>query len=323
MFPNPSVLSAALATVTTRIQIRAGSLISPLHDVIRVAEEWSVVDNLSKGRVAISFGSGWNIDDFVFFPERYDTRHSVMYSQINEIQRLWSGESFVRMNAAGKQVELRIYPRPVQPKLPVWITSSGNVSTYVSAGSIGANVLTHLIGQDTKALAHKIQRYRESRAATGFDPQAGKVSLMLHTFVGTDEQRVKAKVREPFREYLRLAVSLEEKAAAAGGLISGGHKIDPIDISSNMLEELLDATFERYYHNASLIGTPDKCSQMIERLIEIGVDEIACLIDFLDDHDAVIESLHHLDQLRASFLPESRAEKASESLTSFLDQLGD
>src|SRR5436309_14873877 len=59
IFPNPSILSAALAMITSKIQLRAGSLISPLHDVVRIAEEWSVVDNLSNGRIAISFGSGW------------------------------------------------------------------------------------------------------------------------------------------------------------------------------------------------------------------------------------------------------------------------
>src|SRR6266850_3063599 len=58
LFPNPSVLAAALAVMTERVQIRAGSLIAPLHDPVRIAEEWSVVDNLSHGRVAISFGAG-------------------------------------------------------------------------------------------------------------------------------------------------------------------------------------------------------------------------------------------------------------------------
>ena len=58
LFPNPAVTSAALATITEHIQLRAGSLISPLHHVVRIAEEWSVVDNLSGGRAAISFGAG-------------------------------------------------------------------------------------------------------------------------------------------------------------------------------------------------------------------------------------------------------------------------
>src|SRR5919205_829536 len=47
LYPNPSVLSAALAMITERTQIRAGSVALPLHHPVRVAEEWSVVDNLS------------------------------------------------------------------------------------------------------------------------------------------------------------------------------------------------------------------------------------------------------------------------------------
>ena len=50
LYPNPSVLSAALAMITERVQIRAGSVALPLHHPVRVAEEWSVVDNLSNGR---------------------------------------------------------------------------------------------------------------------------------------------------------------------------------------------------------------------------------------------------------------------------------
>jgi len=79
LFPNPAVTNAALAMVTNRLQLRAGSLVSPLHDVVRIAEEWAVVDNLSDGRAAISFGSGWNINDFVFFPGRYAERSEELF----------------------------------------------------------------------------------------------------------------------------------------------------------------------------------------------------------------------------------------------------
>src|SRR3954454_4606598 len=52
LFPNPAVTGAALAMIIHHLQIRAGSLISPLHDALRIVEEWAVVDNLSGGRVA-------------------------------------------------------------------------------------------------------------------------------------------------------------------------------------------------------------------------------------------------------------------------------
>jgi len=321
LFPNPSVTNAALAMVTNRLQLRAGSLVSPLHDIVRIAEEWAVVDNLSAGRAAISFGSGWNVNDFVFFPERYAQRHSIMYEQLDTLKRLWAGERIVRKTSGDKDVEVTIYPQPVQAELPVWITSSGNVETFASAGAAGANVLTHLIGQDLPTLELKIQRYREARMQNGFDPEGGKVSLMLHTFVGTDVESVKAKVRTPFREYLRSAISLEEQAAMSGGVISGGHKIQPHEIPPDVMEDLLDITFERYFRESALMGTPDSCANFVSTLAEIGVDEIACLIDFLDDYEAIMESLRYLDIVRAAQSAQFLNNAYANSLSAFIDDI--
>jgi natural product biosynthesis luciferase-like monooxygenase protein len=323
LFPNPAVTAAALAMITRRLQIRAGSLISPLHDTLRIVEEWAVVDNLSGGRAAISFGSGWNVNDFVLFPDRYAARHAVMYEQIETVKRLWAGGQVALTNSLGHEIEVTTYPAPVQAELPIWLTSSGNVETFVTAGRLGANLLTHLIGQDLTLLAEKIARYRAARAEHGFDPDGGKVSLMLHTFLGADRDRVKSRVREPFREYLRSAVSLEEVAARGGGVISGGHKIEPHDIPPGVLEELLDLTFERYFQTAALMGTVEDCRRLVLQLADIGVDEIACLIDFLDDHDAVMESLGHLATLRASVTAEAARRSSDAALSAFMDDLED
>ena len=321
LFPNPAVTSAALAMITERVQLRAGSLISPLHDVIRIVEEWAVVDNLSAGRVALSFGSGWNINDFLFFPDRYTTRHAAMYEQIEAVQRLWQGAPLVRRNSLGREVSVTLYPRPVQPSLPLWITSSGNAETFASAGACGANLLTHLIGQDIETLARKIEHYRAARARNGFEPQTGIVSLMLHTYLGAETAAVRAKVRQPFREYLRSAISLEEAAAASGGVISGGHKIDPHNIPDHVREELLDLTFERYFKTAALMGTPADCQRLIWQLKNIGVDEIACLIDFIDDHEAVLASLEFVNELRASFSAETLDRTVTAAVGAFMEDL--
>ena len=318
LFPNPAVTSAALAMVTKQLQIRAGSLISPLHDVVRIVEEWSVVDNLSNGRVAIAFGSGWNVNDFIFFPERYATRHAVMHQQIETIKHLWTGGTLEVVNSQGKPISLTTYPRPLQPGLPCWITSSGSAETFKFAGSIGANVLTHLIGQDFETLAEKIQHYREARAEHGFDPRAGKVSLMLHTFMGPEIGAVKSCVREPFRAYIKSAVSLETIAANGGGVISGGHKIEPHLIPPDVLEELLDIAFERYFQTAALMGTPEFCRPLVDQLQEIGVDEIACLIDFLGDCDAVLESLKYVADFKDMF---SQVGAGSHAVSAFTEAI--
>lgn len=319
LYPNPAVVGAALAMITQRLEIRAGSLISPLHHDIRIAEEWSIVDNLSGGRAAISFGSGWNVDDFVFFPERYADRQAVMYEQLETVRRLWRGETLVRENSYGKPVRVALHPRPVRPELPVWVTSSGNALTFVSAGVHGANVLTHLIGQDLPTLAGKIEAYRGALALHHGPAARGKVSLMLHTFLGTDVDEVRTRVRAPFRAYLRSAIRLEQLAAEGGGAVSGGHRVAPHEIPPGTLEELLDLAFERYCRQGSLFGTVASCAPLVGELEEIGVDEIACLIDFVDDADAVLKSLEHLDLLRAACAPGGPA--AEEIIPAFLADL--
>jgi len=321
LFPNPAVTSAALATITSRTQLRAGSLISPLHHAVRIAEDWSVVDNLSGGRVAISFGSGWNVNDFVFFPDRYQTRQQVMFEQIELVRQLWRGDRVVQTNSFGKEVEIAIYPKPVQPELPIWVTSSGNVETFKSAGKVGAHVLTHLIGQDPGQLAGKIAAYRQAWDAAGHAGR-GTVSLMLHTFMGARLDDVRATVYTPFREYLRSALSLEQLAAVGGGAISGGHKIAPQDLPADMVEDLLDVTFERYFEGGSLMGTVATCEPIVQRLIDAGVDEAACLVDFgAGDTDAVLASLDVVNELRDGFSTRRLQASAEDALRQFAQPL--
>jgi natural product biosynthesis luciferase-like monooxygenase protein len=240
-----------------------------------------------------------------------------MYEQINTIKELWSGKPLSQINPVGKEISVRLAPLPVQKELPVWITSSGNTETFKKAGAMGANVLTHLLGQDIVSVSEKIGAYRESREKHGHDPSTGIVTLMLHTYLDSDMARVRAEVRTPFREYLRSAVSLEKESASGGGVISGGRKISPEEIEKNHMEEMLDLAFERYFRTASLMGTPSSCSEFVNRLESIGVDEIACLIDFGIPTEKVLDGLTHLAVLQDQCSTGRAAAAANESLQEF------
>lgn len=323
LFPNPAVISAALAMVTERVQLRAGSLISPLHDPIRVVEDWSVVDNLSNGRVAISFGSGWNVDDFIFFPDRYTQRQEIMFDQIVTVRKLWGRERLQRENSLGRQLEIETYPPPVQQQLPVWVTSSGNEETFRRAGEIGAHILTHLLGQNLEDLAAKIEVYRAALAHHHGPTLNRKVSLMLHTFIGPDPQSVRGHVEHPLRDYLRSAINLEKRAAEGGGVISGGHNVDPRFLSQESVSEIIDIAFERYVTTGALIGTAQSCQDFVWNLKRIGVDEIACLIDFGVPDTVVLDNLRHLNDLRAAFSSAHLEQTASEALSGFMQDFDD
>ena len=294
--PNPSVISAALAKVTERIQIRAGSVVLPLHHPIRVAEEWSIVDNLSKGRVGISFAYGWHPNDFVLAPDAYGNHRELMFQEIETVQKLWRGESIQARDGAGSNISVKLFPRPMQAEVPIWITIVNNPETYIRAGEIGAGVLTNLMGQTVEDLAKNISLYRESLSRHGYAPESGHVTVLMHTFVGDDLDSVRDTARQPFYNYLQSSLGLFKNLVKSQGL-----NIDFDNVTEEDKEYLLSAAYKRYVQTSALIGTPDSCCKIIDNLIAIGVDEVACFIDFGMVAESVLEGLPHLNVLRERY----------------------
>jgi natural product biosynthesis luciferase-like monooxygenase protein len=281
------VLASALAMITENVRLRAGSVVLPMHHPVRVAEEWAVVDNLSRGRVDIALAAGWNPNDFVLAPDGYASRYELLFSGRETISQLWRGEPVTLRNGVGKDVQVRMHPAPWQPELSTWITCSGGAERFVQAGECGANVLTALLFQSAEELATKIAAYREARASNGHDPAGGHVTLMLHTFVGEDLAQIRRTVRDPFIAYLESSVDLWRNLKKPLAELSGPER-----------DEVLEYAFERYFQTAALFGTPRTCAEFVGQLQACGVDEIASLIDFGVDPDVTLDGLSGLNELR-------------------------
>jgi natural product biosynthesis luciferase-like monooxygenase protein len=295
LYPNPSVLSAALAMITQHVQIRAGSLVLPLHSPVRVAEDWALVDNLSHGRVGISFATGWHEHDYVIAPANFEDRRELMFQNISLVRRLWAGEDVEIAGVGGKKVAVRTLPRPIQKELPFWVTVA-STRTWQRAGEVGANVLT-AFSTSLEELKQNIAGYRKARLENGHDPRTGIVSLMLHTFVGTDLDQVREIVKEPMKIYLQTYINQFRPMA-------GESVVDP---SSPEMQSLIDAVFEHYFEQSSLLGTPEKCAAVIEKVAAAGVNDLACLLDFGLDHETTMEGLKHLAELRQKMQPQIAA----------------
>lgn len=308
LYPNPSVVASALAMVSDRIQLRAGSVVSPLHDSIRIAEEWSVVDNLSNGRIGLAIASGWHSNDFALNSSAYTDRHTIMLQQIHELRTLWKGSTINRRNGIGDTVPIRIYPKPIQNTLPVWITTGGTQETFIRAGETGAHILTHLLGQELDGLKENIRLYRKALGDNGFDPESGKVTVMLHTFIGDNLDDVKETVKEPFCNYLLSSISLIKGLAGTLGI-----ELD--ESNTTTLEQIVLLAFERYWQTAALMGTPESCKKIVSQLSCAGVNEIACLIDFGIDNDLIMNSLEQLTKFKEIYSPNSKHDILAEPIT--------
>jgi natural product biosynthesis luciferase-like monooxygenase protein len=303
-YPNPSVTGAAVAAVTENLEVRAGSCVAPLHHPIRIAEEWAVIDNLTNGRTGLAIASGWQPDDFVLRPENTPPANkTAMLESIDIVRRLWRGEAVEFPKADGSMHAVVTQPRPVSKEVPIWVTTAGNPQTWRDAAANGANVLTHLLGQSVDEVAAKIALYRDALREAGHDPGAYKVTLMLHTFVGRDREQVRETVREPMKDYLRSAAALIKQYAWAFPAFkrpagaSSAFDLDLETLTEEELDGVLEFAFLRYFEDSGLFGTVEDCLARVEELKEIGVDEIACLVDYGVPTPLVLENLYPLAEV--------------------------
>jgi iturin family lipopeptide synthetase A len=269
--PNSSLLASALAGQTTRLQLRGGSVVLPLHHPVRVAEEWSVVDNLSNGRAGISIASGWHPNDFVFAPENFDDRRKINLQNLEIIQRLWRGEAVEMPTAGGNQMTVKLFPQPKQAELPVWMTCI-HKDSYAEAGRKGLSVLGYLMNQTVDELADKIAAYREGRRSAGLDPAAGHITTLLYTYLDVSVDAAQQKARKPLCDYLRSYLDNSQKKIEK--------QVGQMEVDDEDVDYLTNRSCDDYFNGKSLIGTTESCAAVVDRLKKIGVDEIGCFVDF-------------------------------------------
>jgi len=216
------------------------------------------------------------------------------------VREIWKEGRVQKPNGMGADVDVKVFPRPVQESLPVWITVSGKEETFIDAGRIGTHILTHLLWQDTEELKHKIGLYRQSLVNHGHDPAKFKVSVMVHTHIGGSNEAVKSTVEKSLKDYIKSSVHLINAMTKSTKdepntreTVGRYHNHDG-KVSDSLMTELLDLAFERFFENAALLGTPEKCSRIIEKLKDYGVNEVACLIDFGITNSEMMQGLREL-----------------------------
>jgi natural product biosynthesis luciferase-like monooxygenase protein len=222
--------------------------------------------------------SGWHPDDFVLRPENAPpANRAALLTAIDQVRRLWRGETVDFPGPQGKPQPVTTLPRPVSRDLSVWLTTAGNPATWEEAGRIGAHVLTHLLGQSIDEVADRIALYHRALRAAGHDPARFTVTLMLHSFLAPDREQARAIARGPMKDYLRAAAGLIRHYAWAfpafrkpEGLTTPD-QIDLSTLSPDETEAILDHAFTRYFEDSGLFGTVSDALARVDQLRRIGV----------------------------------------------------
>jgi probable F420-dependent oxidoreductase len=119
-FHEPMVLFGFLAAATTRLQLTTGIIILPQRQTALVAKQAAEVDVLSKGRLRLGVGLGWNYVEYDALGEDFKTRGKRVEEQVAVMRRLWTEPLITHRGERFKIENAGLNPLPVQRPIPVW-----------------------------------------------------------------------------------------------------------------------------------------------------------------------------------------------------------
>lgn len=117
--PSPLTVAGAVGARTTRIRCQISTILAPLYDPIRLAEDIAVADNLLGGRLDVAIAAGYVREDFEAFGKDYAGRGAFMEAIVPFLRAAWTGEPFEHEGRT-----IRVTPRPVQDPMPILMGGS-------------------------------------------------------------------------------------------------------------------------------------------------------------------------------------------------------
>ncbi len=315
--PNPILLGADLAARTSRIRVGQMANIAPWWHPIRLAEDLSILDNMTRGRIEVGFGRGiWPYEGPQFHPNadlRRDRENRELFRETVEIVRkIWSGSHFSHTGAnysfpaedtvfshpsfpsdpawqdGDRVTRLRVTPRPFQkPHPPLWMTVSTD-NSVTTAAEMG---LKACYWQPPPArIRQRMELYAEVRS--GLEGRQFRL--------GEDQ----AVMRSTY-----IASSMEEaRRDAEAAIMSSFVFNDPFrgrQVFTNPGEELDDGVkldWDFLEPRTLLVGSPDNVVEKVQELQEVCNLEYL-LVEFTHTGLPLRKTLKNLEEFATKVMP--------------------
>jgi len=174
----PSVILAAAAARTQRIKLTSAVTVLSAADPVRVFQQFATLDLVSQGRAEMVVGRGSFTESFPLFGLDFNDYDALFAEKLELLLKLRAEE---RVTWSGKfRPALRdqaVYPRPLQPEIPIWLGVGGTPESFVRAGLLGLPLMVAVIGGETHRFRRAVDLYRAAGAQAGHAPEKLKVGL--------------------------------------------------------------------------------------------------------------------------------------------------
>ncbi|MEE3328503.1 MAG: LLM class flavin-dependent oxidoreductase [Myxococcota bacterium] len=297
---SPALNLAAVARTTRKIRLGTGIVVLPLHNPVRVAEDYATLDQLSGGRLEFGIGRGYQPVEFEGFGVDPTKTRELFDESIEIIRRCWTED---RLDFQGKHYQFRdleVRPKPLQkPSPPIWMAALSEES-FEKAGRLGFNLLlSPVFGGSLQGARDRIQRYRDTLADSGHDPSTREVGALVMNYAGKTQEEARKEFADPVMWYFRtfgkfVAPKLGQPA------IEGYEWYTQIrDLASVVeWETLVD-------HGAVICGETDYVTECLAELQEVtGIDHLLSWTRLGGLRDDLVFS--HMERMRDSVMPALR-----------------
>ncbi|MGH9028039.1 MAG: LLM class F420-dependent oxidoreductase [Acidimicrobiales bacterium] len=187
-FHEPFVLYGFLAA-QTRLELMTGVLVLPQRQTALVAKQAAEVDVLTRGRLRLGVGIGWNEVEYEALGVDFASRGERYEEQVELLRLLWTQDvvtfegRFDHVEAAG------ILPRPIQRPIPIWMGGGTGSRVLERIGRLADGWLAlHVPGH---GLEEGWEKVMEAARSAGRDQ--GAVGLQGRVEPGDDPDDAKLK----------------------------------------------------------------------------------------------------------------------------------
>jgi len=188
VFHEPFVLFGFLAAVTQRVELVTGIVILPQRQTALVAKQAAAVDVLSRGRLRLGVGVGWNPVEFEALGENFKNRGKRVEEQIAVMRALWTNELVTFEGQWHRITDAGINPLPHRRPIPIWMGGESEV-VLQRAARLADGWMPHFRpGAEAQAI---VDRLHGDIKAAGRDPSRFGIEGRMALAQVPPEQRAK------------------------------------------------------------------------------------------------------------------------------------
>jgi alkanesulfonate monooxygenase SsuD/methylene tetrahydromethanopterin reductase-like flavin-dependent oxidoreductase (luciferase family) len=262
----PDLVLAYIAARTKRIKLAPAVTVLPLHDPIRVAEQWATLDMLSNGRVVWAAGRGYDRREYEPFHVSFDDNQSIFEEGMEVVQKLWAAKDPVSHRGKHYSFEdVRITPKPVQHPIPTFVGSFSKPSIELAARlGHGLVVAPFAAAMSFGGLKQVAELYHETCAKYGNKP--GKLMCSYFTHFADNKQQEDAQRARQIRYYRECVIPS----------LPGDPKTAPPSYRYfvDMVDRLSKVKPEHLTENSVLVGSSAHITEVLKKVEQAGFSEV-------------------------------------------------